>query len=933
MMLVRQLCTLIVSVIGILLMAILFMLGTEAGLQLLAKGAQWALPGELEIVGLEGKLFQTIQFKSIHYTRDTQTITAEQGELVFSPNLFKRFNHVQSLKLNTLTIKQTGAIPQSENQGTLNLRYLPTLHLNNMQVGAFNYQTPELLIAAEKLASDIVIDTASQLEATAALINITAKDLPTITLNQSRVMAEGNYGEIHQLQIDSRVKKTGQGLLLNLSELSFDVHVDTNLDQNPVASIKIDSIKGQLLDAAVTGQLDLTYQNNLWTLAQTLNIGGNTITSTGTLSDEWAMTFNIDAPNLVLVEKAPSTISGKGTITGQKLTPEIELNINVNKLNAPGFTIKKPFSLNFVLTWVNQTDWLLDASVSEFPLAALARRLPGEVEINDVVDGTLAAQGHGTTLTALKGRASLAETTVTVISHTEGESKLPLKKTALMLDYLDEALILKFTTQIGDHPPLKAGFKVSQWSSLTDPLLDKPFEGKIQFNTDDIGWLGIFLPLDEAIYGEGKANLSLSGTMRNPTIQGQAVLTNIRMGLKHLGLDLTQGSLTLNINERNEYTVTGSIRSGDGTLQLNGNGTLNPDATRDRITLKGNQIVVANTNEFQIQADIDLDLTKTPEHWELTGDINIPKALIQPEKISSDTQELSRDVVFTDSKAKAADQSYDFPLHSKINLTLGKNVVFSFNALTTGVSGKLEVIDGPELPTRATGELNLNKSSVRILNQSLDVKRGKLIFEGGLIEDPFLDIEISKRLTNISQPMQLSGLNNTLFQIPSIAGTTTLIVGARLTGHLKDPKFDFFSSPAGLPKKEILSYLLLGDSVSGLAQNQVGLLIKAASLTKFAGSEKADLIGSVDNKKIKLSDFSIDTIEADPSAAGDTQTTPALSLGKFLSPKLYLKYSVGLMSPASALQLQYRVKEKWLIQTETNQRESAIDVLYSFEKD
>jgi len=44
---------------------------------------------------------------------------------------------------------------------------------------------------------------------------------------------------------------------------------------------------------------------------------------------------------------------------------------------------------------------------------------------------------------------------------------------------------------------------------------------------------------------------------------------------------------------------------------------------------------------------------------------------------------------------------------------------------------------------------------------------------------------------------------------------------------------------------------------------------------------------------------------------GEESDTPVLNIGKALTPKLFLEYSVGLLDPVSAIQLKYHIWDNW----------------------
>ncbi len=58
---------------------------------------------------------------------------------------------------------------------------------------------------------------------------------------------------------------------------------------------------------------------------------------------------------------------------------------------------------------------------------------------------------------------------------------------------------------------------------------------------------------------------------------------------------------------------------------------------------------------------------------------------------------------------------------------------------------------------------------------------------------------------------------------------------------------------------------------------------------------------------------------------------PWLTVGRYLSPKLYVSYGVGLFEPGSVVRLRYELTEHWKVQGESG-TSSGADILYTIER-
>jgi translocation and assembly module TamB len=65
---------------------------------------------------------------------------------------------------------------------------------------------------------------------------------------------------------------------------------------------------------------------------------------------------------------------------------------------------------------------------------------------------------------------------------------------------------------------------------------------------------------------------------------------------------------------------------------------------------------------------------------------------------------------------------------------------------------------------------------------------------------------------------------------------------------------------------------------------------------------------------------------------GDTLDDTSFYIGKYLSPRLYVKYGVGLLSPASSFLMRYKLSERWSFESSTGTAGSGADIFYQLER-
>ena len=122
-----------------------------------------------------------------------------------------------------------------------------------------------------------------------------------------------------------------------------------------------------------------------------------------------------------------------------------------------------------------------------------------------------------------------------------------------------------------------------------------------------------------------------------------------------------------------------------------------------------------------------------------------------------------------------------------------------------------------------------------------------------------------------------------------------------------------------------LSYLVLGRPMSGSSGGEGSALNRAAlALGLKGGNAVAEKIGS----KLGLDQFGVESSEAGSSTNPENAS---FVVGKYLSPKLYISYGLGLFDPVTTLRLQYAISSHWKLVSESSNEASGGDVIYTIE--
>jgi translocation and assembly module TamB len=451
------------------------------------------------------------------------------------------------------------------------------------------------------------------------------------------------------------------------------------------------------------------------------------------------------------------------------------------------------------------------------------------------------------------------------------------------------------------------------------PLWDqRPLSGNLQMKVPDIGFLQPFTRELQSLRGHIDGALSFAGTVGLPQIGGSLTLSDGAARLNTPGIDVTDVALTVSGNGSGPLRLDGSMHSGGGSMSLNG--TVDPSKLPPRadVMLGGDKFQVMNTRDARIWATPALRLVSDAQGARLFGALIVPKAELTPSGFEGGVSASPDQVIVGAPPAKASALP---KLSTTIAFVLGDDVHFTGFGLTTQLDGTVDIIDEPDRPARAMGQVRLVNGRYKAYGQNLTIKTGQLIFTGGPVTRPAVN------LYAVRQPAQ------------------DITVGVRVRGTLDHPQLSLDSTPA-MAREQQLSWLLLGRPLDENSTQDRSLVASAAlSLGLTGGDFLAQQIG----KHVGLDQISVGTapaasspVAADPRLIQGSQAAQTagsvsaasqaaqLTLGKYLTPKLFVSYGVSLFQPGQTFRILYDLGHGFKVQTESGAGAGG-DLLYTFE--
>ena len=424
------------------------------------------------------------------------------------------------------------------------------------------------------------------------------------------------------------------------------------------------------------------------------------------------------------------------------------------------------------------------------------------------------------------------------------------------------------------------------------PWRDMPVAGELHAQSGKLDLVSVYLPDIDRAAGNLTADARIAGTLAAPQLSGSIRVSDGEVDFYQTNLHLRQIDLAAQLTD-DGLMFDGAAQAGKGSVHAKGQLHWRDTLPYGQLHLDGTNLRVVDIPEAQIDASPNLDFKVAAREVDITGTVTVPYAKIVPTNLTGAVTSSPDEVVVGQESENPADR---FHVKTTITMTLGPNVNIDTMGLTGQLAGSITVRSGYDAITHAAGVLSVQKGQYSAYARKLDIQSGRLIFTGGPIDDPGIEIRAVKRYPDVT-------------------------AGINVRGTLQGPRLSFFSDPS-LPQPQIVSLILSGgggDSTLQMLQATQNQQATAANeLLTQGGAILAQQLGS----RIGLPDISVET---------DLNNETSLVLGKYLSPRLYVSYGVGLTEELNAIRLRYSLGDHWTIRTTAGQIKGA-DLVFSVEK-
>lgn len=533
-------------------------------------------------------------------------------------------------------------------------------------------------------------------------------------------------------------------------------------------------------------------------------------------------------------------------------------------------------------------DIRIEASLASIPAGLLEPWLPAPVDIEGEIGGALSLSGPD--WRRLTGNLELAAPSGRIEVRRED---MPADRYQWQDARLDASLL-------NGRLRATAGLSFPEYgvveSELAADLGDRSLDADISARFDNLAPLQTVIPDLDELQGSLQAAVHLGGTINRPLFSGSLLLQDASARIPQLGIRIHDLRFSAQSDNGSDIAFEGRAESGGGHLEITGGLDYGGGTPRLKASVMGESFQILHQPQVQARVSPQLDIRVGPEQISIRGLVRIPSAQVEilepPESIVA----VSEDVVIvdgtgTDGPDAKTDNGRKLIVH--VRLILGDDVRFQGFGFNTELAGELTLDRTPGRPVATTGELRIEQGQYKAFGQRLEIDRGRLLFQGPY-DNPGLDILAVRKTPDV---------------------TVSLEIG----GTLDSPRSRVFADPP-LPDSEAMAILLTGKPLGSASETDANALVNAVA---GLGLRKGQFITDEIARAFNLDEFRIKT-ESDVTAS-------SLFIGKQISPRLFIRYIVGLFDQTSRIGLSYRLSRHLRLEAESGWNQS-MDLIYEIER-
>lgn len=711
---------------------------------------------------------------------------------------------------------------------------------------------------------------------------------------QGELEAQGQFfGTLEDLQLEVTAQGSGLAyhtheLQVELEQLSVDLAADSNLQRLPAGSVQLSGLRfnDQQLDSL---RLDISNTQRQGTQQQiSLRLLMDEFQARLSTQGEWHNEDMRWAGTLDVVELRYPDI-GRWNLTEPVAIDASPQSVDLDTLCL--LVASRESQICASAQWNAQSgDFVVNLDIDDVPYQIFGPFLPDDILLLGEFSLNANLEQNQQTLTS-DIRLTISDTSIRMPGQNvridfDGSEILQVQGNQ---DQLDAQLRL-----LSEQLDGGVEAQVTILNALDDA---RSFEGSIGVDVHDLSIITVLTPDIQNVLGQLNGVIRFQGTADDLNVEGGIELRDGYAELPATGMEVRNMTVVIEAPSANDqpFTLNGSVDAGEGRLHFEGSYYLREQ--RAELAIAGDAFPAINTRDLSVTIAPDIQIEYTPELLTVRGEVTVPTARITPPDFES-VDSVSSDTVLIHGEGSVYEQaSTALPLDLDLTVRLGDDVEVSAYGFEGQLTGGLRIIEQTGQETTAVGNIDVAAGQYEIYGQNLNIERGRLIFTGGPVTNPGLDLRVERRIE-----------------------MENVTAGARVGGTLQHPTLNLFSSPS-MEDSAILSYMLFGR---GPGQGNSGEENMLARATLALGMTGGNRIGERLSSTLGVDEISLDS--------GDTFESTALYIGKQISSRLYIKYGVGLVEPVTTFFIQYRLTDSLNFESQTGNEQSGADLFYSIDR-
>jgi len=515
---------------------------------------------------------------------------------------------------------------------------------------------------------------------------------------------------------------------------------------------------------------------------------------------------------------------------------------------------------------------------------------PDGINLKGILNGHLEGKILSQTTVNVTGKTVLSNGTLTYAQKGLVAAKLETAEVSLV--WLDKTLSVELSLVLEGQGNIR-GSAILPLPASFPASLDKngTIKGSLQGNVTEKGLLSAVFPgLVRESNGELTLDLHVGGTWSKPNMQGSAKLAKAGAYLTSAGIRIDDVHADVRFNRNRILLESLHARSGNGSLTGNGEFEIQDwKISTFQVHISGDQFQTVHLPELQVVSSPKLLFKGTPDKLYISGEVRVPELLVSSQE-TTESVKPSKDVVLIDTQES---REKDKPLTVDINVHVifGDRVFVRAAGVDAQLGGDVRIVSKDLSDIKGKGLITVLKGHYKKYGVNLDITRGRVVFTGSAIDSPALDILALRKIGDIR-------------------------AGVVISGTPISPVISLYSDPP-MPDADILAYIVLGHPL-GSNKKEADLVFKAASI--LASSSESTAL-----KEQLKERTGIDVLDIE-SGNGEISRS-MLTIGKYLSPKLYISLGKALFGEGSLFRMRYTISKHWEIETQSG-TESGLDFYY-----